>query len=98
MNNKRMTDRQIGLAIRGLGRVEAASYIGVSPSLFDQMVKDGRMPSPKRINSRTIWDRFSLDGAGRLLALHRGLEARSHDVRLRCHGDAGPGIGRIRPR
>ena len=63
MNNKRMTDRQIGLAIRGLGRVEAASYIGVSPSLFDQMVKDGRMPSPKRINSRTIWDRFSLDVA-----------------------------------
>ncbi len=31
---------------RGLSRVEAAHYIGVSPSLFDAMVKDGRMPQP----------------------------------------------------
>jgi hypothetical protein len=25
------------------------------------MVKDGRMPAPKRINSRTVWDRLQLD-------------------------------------
>jgi predicted DNA-binding transcriptional regulator AlpA len=49
------------LAPRGLCRVEAAAYIGVSPSLFDLMVKDGRMPGPKRINTRTVWDRRSLD-------------------------------------
>jgi predicted DNA-binding transcriptional regulator AlpA len=48
---------------RGLSRVEAATYVGVSPSLFDQMVKDGRMPKPKRINSRTVWDRKRLDEA-----------------------------------
>jgi predicted DNA-binding transcriptional regulator AlpA len=48
---------------RGLARVEAADYVGVSPSLFDQMVKDGRMPQPKRINSRTVWDRRRLDEA-----------------------------------
>jgi hypothetical protein len=36
---------------RGLSRIEAARYVGVSPSLFDQMVKDGRMPGPKRINN-----------------------------------------------
>jgi predicted DNA-binding transcriptional regulator AlpA len=48
---------------RGLSRSEAAAYIGVSPSLFDAMVKDGRMPQPKRINSRTIWDRARLDEA-----------------------------------
>lgn len=41
----------------GLSRVEAAAYIGVSPSMFDQMVKDGRMPGPKRINGRVVWDR-----------------------------------------
>jgi hypothetical protein len=35
----------------------------VSPSLFDQMVKDGRMPQAKRVNSRTIWDRRQLDAA-----------------------------------
>jgi hypothetical protein len=31
--------------------------------LFDDMVKDGRMPQPKRINSRTVWDRRQLDAA-----------------------------------
>lgn len=51
------------LAPRGLDRVESAAYIGVSPSLFDEMVKDGRMPTPKVINSRVVWDRFKLDGA-----------------------------------
>jgi predicted DNA-binding transcriptional regulator AlpA len=48
---------------RGLSRVEAAIYVGVSPSLFDAMVKDRRMPQPKRINSRTVWDRKRLDEA-----------------------------------
>ena len=51
------------LAPRGLSRVQAAAYIGVSPSLFDEMVKDGRMPKPTRINARTVWDRLKLDEA-----------------------------------
>jgi hypothetical protein len=25
------------------------------------MIKDGRMPGPKRINSRVVWDRKKLD-------------------------------------
>lgn len=53
----------LSLPPRGLSRVEAAAYVGVSPTLFDQMVADGRMPTPKRINSRTVWDRHRLDGA-----------------------------------
>jgi len=48
---------------RGLSRTEAATYIGVSPSLFDQMVKDRRMPQPIRIGSRVVWDRRELDEA-----------------------------------
>lgn len=44
-------------------KVAAAAYIGISPSLFDIMVKDGRMPKPKRINARTVWDRKRLDEA-----------------------------------
>ena len=51
------------LAPRGLSRVQAAAYIGVSPTLFDAMVKDGRMPKPKRINGRVVWDRIQLDAA-----------------------------------
>lgn len=53
----------LSLPPRGLSRSEAAAYVGVSPSLFDAMVRDGRMPQPKRINSRTIWDRARLDEA-----------------------------------
>lgn len=41
----------------------AARYIGVGVRLFDQMVDDRRMPKPKRVNRRTIWDRISLDMA-----------------------------------
>lgn len=49
------------LAPRGLSRVVAAAYIGISPSKFDEMVKDGRMPKPKRIDGRTVWDRLQVD-------------------------------------
>jgi predicted DNA-binding transcriptional regulator AlpA len=51
------------LAPRGLSREQAAAYVGISPSLFDMLVKDGRMPAPKRINARTVWDRVQLDEA-----------------------------------
>jgi hypothetical protein len=44
-----------------LSRAEAAAYIGISPSLFDVMIEDGRMPGPKRINSRVVWDKIKLD-------------------------------------
>lgn len=51
----------------GLSRELAAAYIDVSPTKFDQMVKDGRMPKPKHIDSRRIWDRLKLEHAfGRL--------------------------------
>jgi hypothetical protein len=39
----------------------AGDRIGVSPSLFDEMVNDGRMPRPKVINSRRVWDIRQLD-------------------------------------
>jgi predicted DNA-binding transcriptional regulator AlpA len=51
------------LAPRGLSRVQAAEYIGVGVSKFDEMVRDGRMPRPKRVDARTIWDRLELDEA-----------------------------------
>ena len=48
---------------RGLNRIEASRYVGVSPTLFDRMVADGRMPQAKLINSRLVWDRLALDQA-----------------------------------
>ena len=48
---------------RGLSREEAARYIGVGATKFDEMVKDRRMPRPKRVDGRTVWDRIALDVA-----------------------------------
>jgi predicted DNA-binding transcriptional regulator AlpA len=47
----------------GMNRTEAAAYIGVSPSKFDEMVMDGRMPPPKRIDTRCVWDSRQLSSA-----------------------------------
>lgn len=46
---------------RGLSRVESADYVGVGTSKFDAMVADGRMPKPKKIDGRRVWDVRSLD-------------------------------------
>lgn len=51
------------LAPRGLSRVQAAEYIGIGATKFDELVSQGRMPKPKRIGGRTIWDRVKLDEA-----------------------------------
>lgn len=48
---------------RGLSREEAAAYIGIGATKFDEMVVDGRMPRPKRIDGRKVWDRLRLDSA-----------------------------------
>jgi len=44
----------MGIPPRGLSRVQSAEYVGVSPTKFDQMVADGRMPKPKRIDGRVV--------------------------------------------
>ena len=51
------------LAPRGLQRDAAAGYVGIGPTKFDEMVRDGRMPGPKRIDGRKVWDRVALDMA-----------------------------------
>jgi predicted DNA-binding transcriptional regulator AlpA len=48
---------------RGMNRETAARYVGLGATKFDQMVIDGRMPKPKRIDGRVVWDRLSLDAA-----------------------------------
>lgn len=47
----------------GMSRTEAAEYIGVSTTLFDQMVEDGRMPRPKEIGTRRVWSRPAVESA-----------------------------------
>ena len=63
MSNRNQNVLPLSLPPRGLSRVMAAAYIGISPTKFDQMVDDGRMPKPKRIDARTVWDRLQVDQA-----------------------------------
>lgn len=48
---------------RGLSRIQAAHYVGVSPGTFDRLVEDQLMPRPKRIRARLVYDRVELDSA-----------------------------------
>lgn len=48
---------------RGFSRDEAARYVGVGVTKFDEMVADGRMPRPKRIDGRVVWDRLKIEAA-----------------------------------
>lgn len=61
--SRRIDILPVSLPPRGLSRSEAAAFVGVSPSLFDEMVRDGRMPPPKMINSRRVWDRVKIEAA-----------------------------------
>ena len=72
MVQKRVSHLPPSLAPRGLSRVQAAECVGVGVTKFDQMVDDGRMPRPKRIDGRLVWDRVRLDEAFEALDDDRG--------------------------
>jgi predicted DNA-binding transcriptional regulator AlpA len=38
-------------------------YLGISPTKFDSLVGDGRMPPPRMIDSRKVWDIQEIDAA-----------------------------------
>lgn len=38
-------------------------YVGVGSTKFDEMVNDGRMPKPKKVDARKVWDVRRLDMA-----------------------------------
>ena len=57
---------------RGLSRTEAAVYIGVGAGTFEKLMKSGKMPLPKRIGQRAVWDVVALDLAFDRIADDRG--------------------------
>jgi predicted DNA-binding transcriptional regulator AlpA len=65
---------------RGLSRQEAAAYVGISPNVFDQLVKDSLMPQPRFIRSKKVWDRFELDIAFGLLPNSESPQSSAWDV------------------
>ena len=48
-------------ARRGFDRREAASYVGVSPTSFDKLVRVGAMPKAIQFLGRKVWDVRNLD-------------------------------------
>ena len=48
---------------QGLRRERASLYVGMSPSKFDELVRQGVMPRPRRIDRCVIWIRDELDAA-----------------------------------
>lgn len=53
--------RAVSQPRRLLRRTEAATYVGVSGSKFDQLVADGRMPKQIKLDGCTLWDMRKLD-------------------------------------
>jgi hypothetical protein len=51
----------------GLGELEAAAAIGISASKFRMLVEEQRMPSPRRLDGRNIWDVDELRAAFKAL-------------------------------
>ena len=78
--NKRLIILPNSLPPRGLRRAEAAAYIGVSPTTFDEMMLEGVMPHPKRFNSCNIWDRHALDEAFSCLPDKSGVKSKSKSI------------------
>ena len=57
--------------VLGLPELEAAAAIGVSLSFFRELVEDGRMPKPRVLNNRQIYDIDDLRAAFKNLP-HKG--------------------------
>ena len=52
------------LSPRLIGREAAAAYVSLSPNAFDELVKAGQMPRPRRLTVRRLaWDVRLLDAA-----------------------------------
>ena len=46
---------------RGLSREQAAAYVGIGTTFFDQLVAKDKFPKPVKIGARRLWDIRELD-------------------------------------
>jgi hypothetical protein len=57
----RAANDNIHVVPRGLRRVAAAAYLGISPSHFDKQRAAGAIPAPRKMLGVVLWDRNDLD-------------------------------------
>lgn len=67
-----MTRRKAEIAARlpirrGLEEAEAAIYVGIGTTLFQDLMAAGLMPRPRLARGRKVWDVDELDAAFRAL-------------------------------
>jgi hypothetical protein len=74
---------------RGLDENDAAVYLSLSPSYFRKLVMDRRMPRPRRVGARRIWDVEELDLAFRALPREGG-DAEPIFVAIECEEEQNP--------
>jgi len=55
--------RERAYAPRGLRRAAAPDWVGMSPTKFDELVRDGLPPRGKLVRGCRVWDRYELDTA-----------------------------------
>lgn len=67
------------LVPRGLSRDEAAAYLGIGATLFDDLVKEGAFPGGKALRGAVRWDRLELDVAFEKLPRKGGKDAAGDD-------------------
>ncbi|MDQ0996936.1 putative DNA-binding transcriptional regulator AlpA [Phyllobacterium ifriqiyense] len=56
----------------GVSRVKAAALIDISESHFDKLVMAGKMPQPRMVQGRLIWDVMEVAEAFRALPHREG--------------------------
>lgn len=86
--------KSVGMFIkRGLRREEAAQYVGISTTKFDELVARGDMPQGFLIDSARVWDVVELDKAfealkGGVQPMRGGRRKRTWDEAIAAYGQA----------
>jgi predicted DNA-binding transcriptional regulator AlpA len=58
-----MGSKTLNTPRRGLNRTEAACYVGIGVTKFNELVAAKTMPLPRMIGTRLVWDIVQLDAA-----------------------------------
>jgi predicted DNA-binding transcriptional regulator AlpA len=56
-----------GVVPFAVGRHAAAALVGISAGFFDKLVNGGRMPQPRDLDGRVLWDSDEVRAAWRAL-------------------------------
>lgn len=62
-----MVDTGLAFPPRLMDRTTAAKYLGIGITMFDELMAEGIIPRPKKLRSKSLWDRIDLEGVANSL-------------------------------